>query len=174
MLRKRWGESKARKNLEKHGVPFEEAYTIFHDRLSVSYHDEQHSAQDDRHVIVGSSERGRLLVVTYVVLDDDLPWLISARVAEPFERRRYMSGREIRDEGPPTQEMDDDCYVPPFDFSKGVRGRHYFPFVGITVMLDPDVAEYFPTDDMVNDALRILIGEGRATKQPPPPHPRLV
>ena len=84
-----------------------------------------------------------------------------------------MSGDEIRDQRIRELEMDDDDYVPPFDFSKGVRGRHYFPFVGITVMLDQDVAEYFPDDDRVNDALRILIAEGRATKQQPPPHPPL-
>ncbi len=174
MLRQRWSDRKARKNVEKHGVPFEEACTVFHDLLAVSYRDDHHSVDDDRHLVVGASMRGRLLVVTYIILDDDLPWLISARPAEPFERRRYMSQDELHDEGPPTKEMDDDCYVPPFDFSKGVRGRHYFPFVGITVMLDPDVAEYFPNDDMVNDALRILIGEGRATKQKPPLSPRLV
>ena len=71
-------------------------------------------------------------------------------------------------------EDDDDLYIPPFDFSKGVRGKAYRPFYGIRVLLDQDVAEYFPNDDMVNDALRVLIAEGRATKQPPPPHPTLV
>jgi len=174
VLRRRWSEEKARKNLEKHGVPFEEAYTVFRDLLSASYRDDRHSVDDDRHLIIGTSARGRLLVVTYIVLDDDLPWLINARVAERFERKRYMSGDEIRDALIRHEEADDDLFVPEFDFSKGVRGRHYFPFLGITVMLDQDVAEYFPTEDMVNNALRVLISEGRATKQPPPLHPRLA
>lgn len=85
-----------------------------------------------------------------------------------------MSGDEIRDALIRDEGADDDLFVPEFDFSKGVRGRHYFPFLGITVMLDQDVAEYFSTEDMVNDALRVLISEGRATKQPPPLHPRMV
>jgi hypothetical protein len=70
-------------------------------------------------------------------------------------------------------EEDDDLYIPPFDFSRAVRGKFYRPYLGIQIMLDEDVAEYFPNDDMVNDALRLLIGEGRATKQPPPRHPSL-
>jgi len=175
VLRRRWSEEKARKNLEKHGVPFEEADTVFRDRLCVSYCDEGHSNDDDRHLIVGLSAKGRLLVVTYIVLDDDQPWLINARVAERSEKRKTMSGDEIRDARiREEEEMDDDLFVPEFDFSKGIRGRHYFPFFGIRVLLDQDVAEYFPNDDMVNDALRLLIGDGRATKQPPPPRPRMA
>ena len=174
MLRQRWSDDKARKNLEKHGVPFEEADTVFRDTLSVSYFDKGHSVQEDRHFIIGASDLGRLLIVTYIILDDDQPWLISARLAEGFERRRYMAGDEIRDALIKPQEMDDDLYIPPFDFSKGIRGKHYRPFFAIRVLLDEEVAEYFPNDDMVNDALRVLISEGRATKQPPPPHPRMA
>jgi hypothetical protein len=85
-----------------------------------------------------------------------------------------MAGDEIHDAPIKPEEMDDDLYIPPFDFSKGIRGRHYRPFFAIRVLLDEEVAEYFPNDDMVNDALRILISEGRATKQPPPPHPRIA
>ena len=68
------------------------------------------------------------------------------------------------------QPEDDNCeeFDQEIDFSKAVEGMHYFPFLGIRVFLDPDVAEYFPTEDRVNEALRALIAEGRATKQPPP------
>ena len=173
-MRQRWSNDKARKNLEKHGVPFEEADTVFRDPLCVSYYDATHSVDDDRHFVIGHSNLGRLLVVGYIVLDDDQPWLINARVAERFERKRYMAGDEIRDARVSEDDMDDDLYVPPFDFSQGIRGRHYRPFFAIRVLLDEDVAEYFPNDDLVNDALRALIAEGRATKHQPPPHPRMV
>lgn len=177
MLRKRWGDPKARLNLEKHGVPFEEADTVFRDRLAVTCDDATHSAGEDRHLIIGMSDRRRLLVVVFTVLDDGEPWLISARPAEKFEKRRYTVGDSLRDAVIREDDMEDDLedvYVPPFDFSRGVRGAAYRPFYGIRVLLDQDVAEYFPDDDKVNDALRILIAEGRAKKQPPPLHPSLV
>ena len=46
-----------------------------------------------------------------------------------------------------------------YDFSKGVRGRYTERYVEGTnvVLIDPDVAEFFPSDQAVNDALRSLI-----------------
>lgn len=77
-----------------------------------------------------------------------------------------MAGDEIHDA---VLEPDDECeFDREFDFSRAELRKHYFPFVGIRVFLDPEAAEYFPTEEMVNDALRLLIREGRATKQPPP------
>ena len=161
-----WNEKKARKNLEKHGVSFEEAYTVFNDPFSSSESDGPHSWDEDRFMIIGRSDHKRLLVVTYVVFGDDLPWLIHARPAKPAEKRRFMAGDEIHDAL--LEPDDDECDDRDFDFSKAVPRKHYFPFLGIRVFLDPDTAEYFPTEEMVNDALRVLISEGRATKQPPP------
>jgi hypothetical protein len=45
-----------------------------------------------------------------------------------------------------------------YDFSKGVRGKHAPEYAAGTnvVVLDPDVAEAFPTAAMVNEALRAL------------------
>jgi len=167
-----WDEKKGQKNLEKHGVAFSEAETVFSDPLVRTYADPDHSSDDDRFLAVGQSEQGRLLMVGYTIFNDR-PWLINARVPERAERRRYRRGDEIRDAAIQTDDDDDDLR-PFYEFDKmvGVVGKHYFPFFGIRVRLDEDVAEYFPTEDMVNDALRVLIGEGRATKQRPPSRQR--
>ena len=57
-----WDKRKARQNLYKHGVSFEEAATVFGDTLSVTIEDPLHSSDEERWVIVGESSRQRLLV----------------------------------------------------------------------------------------------------------------
>jgi uncharacterized DUF497 family protein len=173
-VREHWSERKAQKNLEKHGVSFEEAWTVFNDPLVRTYPDPDHSIDEDRFLAVGRSAGELLLIVGYTVISDE-PWLINARVLTPAERRRMMRGDEIRDAAMRPDTDDEDDLRPFYEFDKMTFevGKHYFPFLGIRVTLDRDVAEYFPTEDMVNDALRVLIAEGRATKQPPPQHPRL-
>ena len=171
-MRDHWSERKAQKNLEKHGVSFEEAWTVFNDPLVRTAPDPDHSGEEDRFLAVGQSAGDLLLVVAYTVVVDE-PWLISARVLTPAERRRMMRSDTIRDAAMEQNEEDDLRPFYEFDKMTFEVGKHYFPFLGIRVTLDRDVAEYFPTEDMVNDALRVLIAEGRATKQQPPPHPRL-
>ena len=53
-----------------------------------------------------------------------------------------------------------------YDFSKGVRGKYAKQFLEGTnlVVLDPDVAEMFPTSTAVNDALRALAKIARSTE----------
>ena len=60
-----WDEEKAGANLEKHGVSFEEAKTVFDDPLYVDFYDPDHSADEHRYIIIGESQQGRLLVVSY-------------------------------------------------------------------------------------------------------------
>jgi uncharacterized DUF497 family protein len=57
-----WDDRKARQNLKKHGVSFEEATTVFGDPLSVTINDPLHSNAEDRFVILGESQSGDLLV----------------------------------------------------------------------------------------------------------------
>jgi uncharacterized DUF497 family protein len=83
-----WDEGKARRNRRKHGVSFEEASTIFADPLSVTIPDPLHSEEEDRFVIVGESNRGRLLVVVFTERGERIR-LVSARVATRGERRKY-------------------------------------------------------------------------------------
>lgn len=58
-----WDPEKARANQHKHGVPFEEAATVFLDPRAVSLYDEEHSEQEDRWITLGFASTGRILVV---------------------------------------------------------------------------------------------------------------
>jgi uncharacterized DUF497 family protein len=88
-LRFSWDPRKAAANRRKHGVTFEEAATVFADRLSVTIPDPEHSSiKEARFVIVGQSEAERFLVVSHVERGDDIR-LISARLATRRERRIY-------------------------------------------------------------------------------------
>ena len=58
-----WDEQKADLNAIKHGVSFEEAKTVFADLNSMTIDDLEHSIEEDRYIDIGTSDRGRLLVV---------------------------------------------------------------------------------------------------------------
>jgi len=85
-----WDPAKAQANLRKHGVGFDEAATVFGDPLALLMTDPDHSSDEERYVLLGSSRSPRLLVVTFA---ERLPRtrLISARLATREERRRYES-----------------------------------------------------------------------------------
>nr|AAK01338.1 unknown [uncultured bacterium Pu8] len=86
-----WDEEKARANLEKHGVSFEEAQTVFDDPLYVDFYDPHHSVDEHRYIIIGESRQGRLLMVSYTERGD-VARLISSREATPAERKDYEEG----------------------------------------------------------------------------------
>jgi uncharacterized DUF497 family protein len=83
-----WDPQKAAKNLRKHKVSFNEAATVFDDPLSVTVTDPDHSAEEDRFIIVGQSYRRRLLIVSFAERGDHIR-IISARELTPAERRAY-------------------------------------------------------------------------------------
>ena len=83
-----WDDNKARTNLAKHGVSFEEASTVFADPLSIAIPDPAHSQVEDRFIILGQSHRQRLLVVVHTERGDKIR-LISARRASRNERKQY-------------------------------------------------------------------------------------
>lgn len=83
-----WDPRKAAHNLNKHGVPFEEARTVFDDDRFLVYSDPDHSLEEDRLLIIGRSSRGRLLFVAYTERAESVR-LISAREATRRERRDY-------------------------------------------------------------------------------------
>ena len=86
-----WDPNKAKSNLGKHGIGFEEASTVFGDPRSLTIPDPVHSTVESRLVIVGSSHRGKLLVVVHTERGDNIR-IISARVASRRERRSYEEG----------------------------------------------------------------------------------
>ncbi|MEG4121133.1 MAG: BrnT family toxin [Microcoleus sp.] len=86
-----WDENKAAVNLSKHGISFEEARTVFDDRLYVDFYDPDHSDEEDRYIIVGESQQGNLLIVSYTERADFIR-LISARKVTRVEREVYEEG----------------------------------------------------------------------------------
>jgi uncharacterized DUF497 family protein len=87
-----WDPDKAKRNIKKHGVSFEEAMTVFADPLSLTIHDPDHSDEEDRYVILGESSRRRLLVVVFTDREDSIR-IITASVATRQERKNYEEGR---------------------------------------------------------------------------------
>ena len=83
-----WDQGKARANLSKHGVSFEEATTVFGDPLSLTIPDPAHSQTEDQFIIVGQSHRQRLLVVVHTERGDNVR-IISVRRASRRERKNY-------------------------------------------------------------------------------------
>lgn len=60
-----WDREKAKKNLKKHKVSFEEAMTVFYDPLSATFDDPAHSVDEERFITIGYSSHGPLLVVSH-------------------------------------------------------------------------------------------------------------
>ena len=86
-----WDPDKARRNLRKHRIDFNEASTVFADTLSITIPDPDHSHDEERWVTVGVSNRHRLLVVVHTE-ENEMIRLISARTADRLERRKYEEG----------------------------------------------------------------------------------
>ncbi|MCP5124127.1 MAG: BrnT family toxin [Gammaproteobacteria bacterium] len=86
-----WDANKAATNLAKHSVSFEEAKTVFDDPLYVDFYDPDHSDEEHRYVMIGTSLQGRLLLVAYTERSDVIR-LISAREATRAERKVYEQG----------------------------------------------------------------------------------
>jgi hypothetical protein len=86
-----WDDNKAKDNAKKHGVSFEEATTAFRDDEGLRMYDPDHSDDEDRFVLLGLSNKGRLLVVShcYRKHDDEIR-LISARKATKPESQQYQ------------------------------------------------------------------------------------
>jgi len=87
-MRFEWDEAKAVTNFTKHGVTFEEAATVFGDPLSYTFDDPDHSVDERRFLIVGTSGRGRMLVVAHAD-DGVVVRTISAREPPSGERKSY-------------------------------------------------------------------------------------
>lgn len=83
-----WDNPKARDNLAKHRVSFEEASTVFGDPLYVDFYDPRHSIDEHRYIIIGQSNQGRILIVSYAERDDAIR-LISARALTRAELTDY-------------------------------------------------------------------------------------
>jgi len=83
-----WDPKKEAKNIRKHKVTFSEAATVFGDTLSTTVADPDHSEEEDRYIIIGLSQRHRLLMVAHTERGERTR-IISARTLTPAEREAY-------------------------------------------------------------------------------------
>ncbi|MDI9430093.1 MAG: BrnT family toxin [Planctomycetota bacterium] len=89
-----WDERKAAQNARKHRVSFEEAMSVFFDENAIEFFDPDHSADEDRFLMLGVSWRLRLLVVHYAVRRQGRQIrIISARKATKNETIAYPGAR---------------------------------------------------------------------------------
>ena len=87
-LRFEWNFSKAETNIKKHGVPFEEAVTVFDDPMFITFIDQEHSYDEDRYITIGLSNSARLLMIAHTDRSG-LIRVISARKATKKEQLFY-------------------------------------------------------------------------------------
>ena len=82
-----WDDNKAKQNFATHGVSFEAARLAFEDPFAIVRGDHRQDYGEDRFILLGIVQE-RLLAVAYAMRGERLR-IISARIAEPQERRRY-------------------------------------------------------------------------------------
>ena len=83
-----WDEEKAKANLKKHRISFDEATTVFLDPFSITIFDPDHSENERRYIDIGSSGKNRVLVVVYTERGSNIR-IISCRKATSLERKLY-------------------------------------------------------------------------------------
>ena len=85
-----WDQNKNEKGIKKHGVSFEEAATVFCDEYAIIFDDPDHSADENRFLIIGISDISRMCVVSHCYrVDDSVIRIISARLATRKETETY-------------------------------------------------------------------------------------
>ena len=89
----KWDHRKNRFNKQKHGVDFDEAKTVFFDENAIQFFDPEHTTQEDRFLMLGSSAYLRILVVCHCFRESDsVIRIISVRKATKKERLVYERG----------------------------------------------------------------------------------
>jgi uncharacterized DUF497 family protein len=83
-----WDETKAANNIDRHGVSFQEAATVFDDPGFITFLDEEHSTAEERYITIGLSKSRGLLVVAHTERGERIR-MISARKATRKEEQFY-------------------------------------------------------------------------------------
>ena len=88
-----WDENKNQANIKKHNVSFEEAATVFYDDNALLISDPDHSDEEDRFILLGLSQKTRMLVVCHCYRENDqIIRIFSARKATKQEEQEYERG----------------------------------------------------------------------------------
>ncbi|MBC7756700.1 MAG: BrnT family toxin [Bdellovibrio sp.] len=91
MIKFEWDAAKSESNSKKHGVSFEEAQSFFYDEFAVQFFDEQNSNVEDRFLMLGFSDKARLLIVCHCERNQgNIIRIISARKATKIESKYYQ------------------------------------------------------------------------------------
>lgn len=88
-VRFEWNDKKARLNLSKHAISFDEATTVFEDPLAVIFDDFNHSLRERREIIIGHSLNDRPLLVCFSERTENMIRIFSARQLTRSEREDY-------------------------------------------------------------------------------------
>ena len=91
MFKFEWDDQKAVSNMQKHGVSFEEAVSVFGDGMALTFADTDHGEMEDRSRTYGFSNKARLLVVIHTERRNGIR-IISARKATKYEKSIYENG----------------------------------------------------------------------------------
>lgn len=89
MIQFEWDNTKASKNMRKHGLDFKEAISVFSDPLEITISDPNHSIGEYRFLSIGKSNKENLLVISYTEPEENIIRIISARSATKNERKYY-------------------------------------------------------------------------------------
>lgn len=85
-----WDVRKYQSNIKKHGVSFDEAKSVFYDEMAVLFFDEEHSDSEERYILLGLSEKLRILIVCHCTVENNkIIRIISARKATKNESKYY-------------------------------------------------------------------------------------
>ncbi len=88
-----WDDKKDASNQQKHSISFDEAKTVFSDQFARLIADPDHSDEEDRFILLGTSIHSKLLIVCHCIRSDELIRIISARKANKRERAIYEKFR---------------------------------------------------------------------------------
>ncbi len=94
-LRFEWDSDKASSNTKKHGITFPEASTVFYDEWAIEFDDPDHSDDEERFILLGTSSKLRVVVVCHCIRQSDATIrIITARKANGAEEREYWKYRK--------------------------------------------------------------------------------
>lgn len=86
-----WDNNKAITNLQKHGVSFSEAATVFGDSLSITFADPDHSINESPFITIGLSAANQMIILSHTDRDERIR-IINARKTTRKEQRLYEEG----------------------------------------------------------------------------------
>ncbi len=159
-----WDDAKAKANLKKHGVAFDEVLSVFGDPSARIFDDPDHSEDEPREIAIGFSTKPRLLLVGFTGRSGRVR-LIHARA-----QRRSLSDNAMKKTSSRSRKQSRSNRLRTeyeFNYSRS-RPNRFASRLGpqtVAVVLEPDVAQVFDSSRAVNKLLRSVIAAAPTTDQ---------